>query len=329
MSYAGYFYKGNDGSAVVSYRSFAARVQNRFLVGPLLWKINAEVVHAVDRFRPDVVWFFNCTHVFPGTIRTIRRRYPSATLVQYANDNPFTYGRHVRPDYYRHFKQSIPLHHLHFVYRRSNIEDFEALGISPVHLLRSYFIPKEDYRVALGNIDFAYQSDIVFAGHYEADGRLRALEAVAGLSYRVNLFGPEWYRGMKALACNSPLRTLYPVRQALGEDYRKAVSGAKIALCFLSKINTDTYTRRNFQIPAMGTFMLSEYSEDLATLFAEGIDAEYFRTVGELVDKARYYLKHEEARERIARKGYERVWKDGHDVRSRMNQFAQQVLSTR
>jgi len=219
------------------------------------------------------------------------------------------------------------LHHLHFVYRQSNIEDLKALGISPVHLLRSYFIPEEDYRIPLGSTDVAYHSDVVFAGHYEADGRLRALEAVAALNVRVNLFGPEWHRGMKGLASDSPLRTLYPVRRVLGDDYRKAVSGAKIALCFLSKINVDTYTRRNFQIPAMGTFMLSEYSEDLTSLFTEGIEAEYFRTTDELVDKTRYYLKHEDVRERIARKGYERVWKDGHDVGSRMKQFARQVLA--
>ena len=77
----------------------------------------------------------------------------------------------------------------------------------------------------------------------------------------------------------------------------------------------------------MGTFMLSEYSEDLSSLFAEGVDADYFRTEDELVDKVRFYLKHEDLRERIARKGCERVWKDGHDVKSRMQQFALQVLS--
>jgi len=327
ISYAGYFYLHNNGSAEVTYRSFAARLQNRFLVGPLLRKLNAEVVQAVDRFKPDVVWFFNCTHIFPETIRTVRRRNPSILLVQYSNDNPFTYGAHVRPDYYRHFKRSAPLHHMHFVYRQSNVEDFKAMGVSLVHLLRSYFIPEEDHRVSLESADIAYRSDIVFAGHYESDGRLQALDALARQRLKVNLFGPEWHRGMKSLAGDSPLRSVFPVRRVLGSDYRKAVSGSKIALCFLSKINADTYTRRNFQIPAMGTFMLSEYSDDLASLFSEGIEAEYFRTGDELVDKALYYLKHEDARERIARKGCERVWKDGHDVNSRMKLFAEQVLT--
>jgi hypothetical protein len=325
ISYAGYFYQCSAGN--ISYRSFMARIQNRLLIGPLLWKINAKVVEAVDRYRPDVAWFFNCTHVFPNTVKTIQRRYPSVTLVQYSNDNPFTYGSHVRPDYYRHFKRSIPFHDIHFVYRQSNVEDFKAMGASSVHLLRSYFLPDEDYRMALGNADVAYQSDVVFAGHYESDGRLQALDKLARLGIRLNLFGPEWHRGVRDLPVDSPLHSHYPIRRVMADDYRKAISGSKIALCFLSKINRDRYTRRNFQIPAMGTFMLSEYSEDLSTLFAEGVDADYFRSVDELVEKVRFYLKHEAVRERIAQKGYERVRKDGHDVNSRMQQFALQVLN--
>jgi spore maturation protein CgeB len=107
----------------------------------------------------------------------------------------------------------------------------------------------------------------------------------------------------------------------VGEEYCKVISGAKIALSFLSKINRDTYTRRNFQIPAVQTFMLSEYSEDLASLFAEGEEAEYFRSREELLEKVGFYLRNEFARNRIARKGHERLVAGGHDVTSRMRDF--------
>ena len=100
-----------------------------------------------------------------------------------------------------------------------------------------------------------------------------------------------------------------------------AISGTKIALCFLSKLNEDTYTTRNFQIPAMRTFMLSEYTPDLASLYEEGKEAEFFRSQEELVDKVRYYLQHESEREEIARAGHRRVLADGHDVVSRARQF--------
>jgi spore maturation protein CgeB len=108
-----------------------------------------------------------------------------------------------------------------------------------------------------------------------------------------------------------------------------AISGAKIALCFLSKLNEDTYTTRNFQIPAMRTFMLSEYTPDLASLFEEGKEAEFFRSQDELLDKIRYYLQHDSEREEIAHNGHKRLLADGHDVVSRARQVVAVVEQLR
>ena len=72
--------------------------------------------------------------------------------------------------------------------------------------------------------------------------------------------------------------------------------------------------------------MLSEYSEDLSTLFVEGVEAEFFRSKEELLDKTRYYLHHDSKREKIARQGHERAVRDGHDVRSRMDLFLKIVM---
>ncbi|MBZ0310797.1 MAG: glycosyltransferase, partial [Anaerolineae bacterium] len=89
-------------------------------------------------------------------------------------------------------------------------------------------------------------------------------------------------------------------------------------------LNQDTYTRRNFEIPAMRTFLLSQYSDDLASLFKEGEEAEFFRSKEEMLDKIAYYLAHDEPRQRIAQRGYERV-RDGHDVQSRARQALQTI----
>jgi spore maturation protein CgeB len=114
------------------------------------------------------------------------------------------------------------------------------------------------------------------------------------------------------------LRELLPTKPVTGADYRQAVCGTKIALGFLSSLNRDTYTRRNFEVPAMGTMMLSQYSDDLNRLFDEGVDIEFFRSPEELLSKARHYLTHDDEREAVARAGRARVERDGHDVDSRM-----------
>ena len=117
-----------------------------------------------------------------------------------------------------------------------------------------------------------------------------------------------------------------------GEEYNKALCGAKVALCFLSKLNRDTYTRRCFEIPATATLMLSEYTEDLAGLFRASEQADFFRSKDEMVEKLKRYLTDDALRTRVAHAGRECVVESGHDVVSRMGQvlcWAEEIRSKR
>lgn len=298
------------------YASTIARLENHFLIGPRVMHVNRELAGLVSREQPDIVWFYNCVHILPRTVRRLRALAPSAILVQYANDNPFSADASFL--HWRHMRRSVKECDIHLVYRDSNRYDFVQAGAKKVFQLRSYYIPSDDYRVKLEPEDDRFRCDVVFAGHYESDGRLKSLERIVENGHRLNLFGSGWDRAKSELNPSSPLWRYFPIVRAVDNDYRKAICGAKIALCYLSTLNRDTYTRRNFQIPAMGEFMLSQFSEDLASLFREGKEAEYFRTREEMLSKISYYLDHPAERERIADNGYKRVVADGHDVASRM-----------
>lgn len=319
-----YFSRWVDTQPEAVYKSIWAGFQNKYLVGPTLYRLNWDLVNMVQRTQPDIVWFYNCTHIFPSTLRRIKKLLPDIQLVQYANDNPFS--RTARRSYWRHLIAGIPYFDLNLVFRHSNFDDFYRAGAKKVDLLRAYYIPSEDYPIMLGPDNTRFQSDVVFAGHYENDGRLADLEAIARHGYRLNLFGGGW---KSSIGLESPLYPLTPIVPVLGDDYRRAICGAKIALCFLSKLNIDTYTTRNFQIPAMQTFCLTEYTEDLASMFKEGVEMEFFRSREELLDKIEYYLSHGNEREQIAQRGYERVVQDGHDVTSRMRQFLGYLQTSR
>ena len=66
--------------------------------------------------------------------------------------------------------------------------------------------------------------------------------------------------------------------------------------------------------------MLAQYTPDLASLFTEGVEAEYFRSPGEMMEKIRYYLGDEVARTQIAIAGYARLHQDGHEALDRARQ---------
>jgi spore maturation protein CgeB len=107
----------------------------------------------------------------------------------------------------------------------------------------------------------------------------------------------------------------------MGAEYRKALCGAKMCLCFLSKLNRDSYTTRSFEIPACGRLLLSERTADLQRFFREDVEAVFFSTPEELAQKALWLRDHPEKIEAIAQAGMQRVYSDGHSIEDRMKQL--------
>ncbi len=64
---------------------------------------------------------------------------------------------------------------------------------------------------------------------------------------------------------------------------------------------------RLFDVCGCGGFLLTNWQEELPELYEPGVEAEYFGSREELLDKAGYYLEHDDERSEIARRGYERT----------------------
>ena len=233
-----------EGHSEPFYHSLWHRIQYRLRTGPTVWRVYRHLLQVAEEAQPEVVWFYNVQLISPRMVKALKNTLPDATFVQYANDNPFSSS--AKPGLWRHYLASIPLFDVHFSYRHNNIANYKRYGAKSAHLLRSYFIPAMDYSEPLENIPERFKCDVVFAGHYEDDGRVEMLEAICEAGYRLNLFGGGWAAALPRLSSDSPLRAKFPVSPATKADYRYAICGAKVALCFLSTLNQDTYTRRNF-----------------------------------------------------------------------------------
>ena len=145
----------------------------------------------------------------------------------------------------------------------------------------------------------------------------------------LNIFGGALWTKSVLRKLNWSRGKITPVYQ---DDYIKALCGSKLALCFLSKINRDTYTRRCFEIPATGSVLVCERTDDLTRLFKEDDEAVFFSSPQELVKKVKALLKDESRRLKIAKAGLARVQADDHSVVGRARHVAQiirQNLETR
>ena len=321
-------------------RGFFFRVQYRLQAGPLLQFINRDLCRAAGEFCPDLILIWRGTVISATTVAALKHTSGVRAVISYNNDNPF--GGWRDDPYWQGFIRAIPAYTAHFVYRQSNILDYQKAGAGSVYLLRAYYDPQLHYPRELSPTQRAkYQCEAAFIGHYDpGDQREVYLEAVARAGLHIRVYG-EKSRNLNVFdrmakqfikvgeggwdvehLRQGGIEFMSPVE---GEDYPLALSGTDIALNFLSTSNRYTYTRRCFEIPACGRVMLSARTEDLYHLFQEDREAMFFSSPAEIADKAQWLKNHPEAREKIAARGRERCLRDGHDIDSRAKQMLAQT----
>jgi hypothetical protein len=293
------------------------RAQHKLLVGPGVLAANASVLASLG-LRPHVILAWRTPWLWPATIDAVHR-FGRCAVVLYNNDDPF--GPHAQHRISRRFRRLVPLADACASYRNVNVEDYRRAGARHVFLLRSWFSPSVHRRVDLTDADRArFGSDVTFVGHYEDDGRLQSLERLVAAGLQVRVFGPGWNRaGARASAAFGKVDIV------LGDEYARAVCAAKVALVFLSRQNRDEYTRRCFEIPAMGTLMLAPRTPEMLSLYEEDTQAAYFGSDDELVERALRYVRDDGLRARVAAAGRDRCFRDSHDVDSRARQFLRDV----
>lgn len=318
----GYFNFNSE--APRSPAALVRRVQNKYAFGPAVGRLNSDFLHTVRACRPEVVFIYRGSHVYRETLQEIRSILGAkCRILGYNNDDPFSPAQPAL--FWRHFLRAVPEYDLMLAYRHANLGEYRRAGARRVELLRSWYVPDRSHPVSLSEAEKAqFDCDVVFVGHYEDDQRLACLEDIVRRGFSVRLFGPTKYWA-EPLASSSLLRHLAPTRMVWGADYNRALCGAKVALCFLSKLNRDTYTRRCFEIPATRTLMLSEYSDDLASLYREGVEADFFRDRDEMMRKIEKYIGNSAARQRVASAGHAKVASAGHDIDSRMRSLLQSL----
>ena len=270
------------------------RLQSRYHYGLLLIKYNRHIRKVAIEYQPDMIFLYRCYNVWPSTIKKLKLK--GITIITYNNDDPFS--GIPSNSYYRYFRSILPLADINYVYRPKNINDYKRIGAKNVKILLPYYLKGQNYR-----IDSPKAIPVAFLGHFENDGRDKYIKELIESDVDVTVFnGSDWEK--------APLyEDIKHVVKAgkRGADYNETLNKCQIALVFFSKINSDTYTRRCFEIPVTKTLMLSQYSDDMNRLFPENDCAVYFRSEKELTEKCKYLLANPKEINRIAENGFKRL----------------------
>ncbi len=134
--------------------------------------------------------------------------------------------------------------------------------------------------------------------------KLTNIERTLLLELLAEQFALRLYTGEKEKAPKNVAR--YPEADYLSDAFKIFFSG-KINLNITLRSIESGIPLRVFDIMSVGGFVLSNYQKEMTQLFEEDKEIVLFRTPEELLDKAAYYLAHDNERLRIGLNGYRKV----------------------
>lgn len=288
------------------------------LRGPRHAAANAELLATCRELRPDVVWVDKGDWVWPTTLKKLRDQ--GSFLVSHVTDALWPLSS--RLGWKRRYLRRNATHY--DVFLTTNDVDYERLRsdkVRPLFTDLGYDAERFDPTPLPPALAEKWDHGLVFVGHREDHTEAGALALLdAGLP--VHVFGPApWFRSRNRERFGGRLQP--PLSK---EDYVHALKGARIGLCWVSRLNYNQTSARSFETAACGTFLLAMRTRQHLECFEEGREAEFFDGHEELVEKARYYLEHDAEREEIARRGRERCVASGYSWDALMKRDWARVL---
>lgn len=283
--------------------------------GPDVWALNRDLQRFAIGVDYDLAWISKGVWIYPQTVQSLTKN-ATCLVIHYTPDAQILFNRT------RHFIKSIPYYDFLVTSKPWEVNLYKKCGAKKVvsipqginlDLLRPYKVTGAEYN--------RLKSDVCFIGHYERHYKFLIRKAYK-TGADVAVWGPSWQR--KSLF-SSWLKKVVRGSGVWHQDYAKAICCTKIGLGLLQKFIPETATTRTFEIPACGTFMLAERTDEHLSLFEEGKEAEFFDSDDELADKVRYYLSHPEERKRIAAAGRQRCVRSGYGNLDRMQEILKYV----
>ena len=240
--------------------------------------MNLMLVDVAHRYRPDVM--FSCLftdEIDPTAIGTITHDLGIKTVNWFADD-------HWRFDNFTTKWLSVYSHAI--TTDEASIEKYHAAGFQNVIYSQwacNPFLYRPQTKKKL--------YDVTFIGQPHGDRR-SIVERLNKEGINVDLWGLGWGHGR--------------VSQV---DMIKIFNQSKINLNLSnsSAMNRAQIKGRDFEIPGTGSFMLTQYSEELSRYYVPGEEVAMYSDLDELIVKIKYYLGNETARNAIQDAGYQRT----------------------
>jgi len=243
-------------------------------------RANQEVVALVRNLRPKyVMWLSSFYELLPSTFDAIRGE--GAIVVGWFFDDETGFETYSR-DWISHLDYFVT-------------NDKEAVGKYRVLGATAFFsLPC----VGEGSEDLprpnAKTHDVVFVGRRQP-GRDAYFERWKRLGMVLEIFGPGWGSG--------PL-----TYESMLELFRTTKVNLNLSVAYSPRLGVVRQLKaRPFEVCLAGGFLLTDDAPGLSDHFKVGEEIACYSNDADLIEKSAYYLSHEDQREAIARRGWQKA----------------------
>jgi spore maturation protein CgeB len=287
--------------------SFVTRVRDRLIFPVVGAKINLDLRAILKGEHYDLVLIVRGDHVHPDTIRLAQNG--GTKVATWSSDDIFNPLNNTKC-----ILEAFPLYDRIFSPRGQLRDEYLAKGARSFEMINWYYRPGLLFeRPAF--TDHQYDYDVGFIGSW-SPRRERLLNALEGLN--LHIWGWGWDKKTpRDFFARGNLHNSVSMT-----DMMAIFSRTKINLNILTHENRDATNFRNFEIPAAGAFQLSERSNEVVDLFAEGAEIACFDSGEELRTVCEKYLRKDATREVVAAAGYNRLVSGHHSIVDRARQIA-------
>jgi spore maturation protein CgeB len=290
------------------------------------WKFRGHRPSHLDRFSQKVVeacrrrqptWMIS-TGISPIADWAIEKiGEMGIKRLNFLTDDPWNPAHHAP-----WFMKTLPLYDLVFSPRRANLADLRQIGCKQVSYLPFAYAPEMHYPEPFAPADEnRFAADVIFIGGADAD-RVSSVVMLIRAGFNVALYGGYWARFQETKA--------HSRGHADPQTARKAIGGAKVALCLVRQANRDGHSMRTFETPAIGACLLMEKTEEHQEIFGQEFEtAAYFAGADEMVDKLRWLLSNDGERSRLSVSSHQLITTGGHTYRDRLYKMLSMTGSDR
>jgi len=286
-------------------KSFTGKIFNRLVPSVRLKKINRDIIRSIETFRPDLIWIFKGMEIYPETLDYAKKK--GILLANYNPDHPFIFATAGSGN--ANVKNAVPIYDLHLSYSKEILKELRE-----TYHLKGKFLP----------FGFEISDAVCSAAEKERemvracfigcadDERKRTVQVLLDAGIAVDVYGPDWDRYFR------PTRLINVFPGVYNDHFWNILRKYRLQLNVFRSQNRNSHNMRSFEIPGIGGIMLAPYSDEHVHFFKPDAEAFFFRSDGELIEKARTILSFSPAEASAIRKAArERSLRDGYAYRER------------